>query len=114
LAHFGLGDAALIDTVRVEWPSRTIQELKSVAADQFLPVTEPDSRPRLSILVQLEGLQFKLAGELGTSYRIERSSDLRTWRELTTVTINSTDGTGAFTDTAAATQARRFYRAVVW
>jgi hypothetical protein len=112
LADFGLGDAALIDTVRVEWPSKKVQELKGVATDQFLTITEPGGQPRLSIVVQPEGLQFKLVGDLGTSYRIERSSDLTTWQPLTTVTITSADGAAAFSDTAAAAQARRFYRAV--
>ena len=112
LAHFGLGDAALIDTVRIEWPSKKVQELKGVTADQLLTVTEPGGRPRLSILVRPEGLQFKLTGELGSSYRIERSSDLRTWQPLTTVTITSADGAAAFSDTAAATRTRQFYRAV--
>ena len=105
--------ADLIDTVRVEWPSKTVQELKGVATDQFLTMTEPGGRPRLSILVQPEGLQFKLAGEVGTSYRIEWSNDLTTWQPLTTVSISSADGTAAFSDTDAPAQARQFYRAVM-
>jgi hypothetical protein len=40
LVHFGLGDATLADTVRIEWPSGIIQELRGVAAKQFLTVTE--------------------------------------------------------------------------
>lgn len=30
--NFGLGDAAVIETVRIEWPSGTVQELHNVAA----------------------------------------------------------------------------------
>jgi hypothetical protein len=112
LAHFGLGDAAVIDTVRVEWPSKKVQELNHIAADQFLTVVEPGGRPRLSILIPPEGLQFKVAGEVGASYRIDRSSDLKMWQPLTTVTITSADGVAAFTDTADAIQAKQFYRAV--
>jgi hypothetical protein len=40
LAHFGLGDAAKADVVRVEWPSGNVQELTDVTPDQPLTVTE--------------------------------------------------------------------------
>ena len=40
-AHFGLGDATIIDTLRIEWPSGIVQELHDVAAKQSLTVTEP-------------------------------------------------------------------------
>jgi len=39
-AHFGLGDSDLIRTVRIEWPSGTVQELTDVATNQFLIVFE--------------------------------------------------------------------------
>lgn len=38
--HFGLGDAATIDTLRVQWPQGGETVLTSVAADQFLAITE--------------------------------------------------------------------------
>jgi hypothetical protein len=41
LAHFGLGDATNIDTLRIEWPSGIAQELYNLAPKQFLTVTEP-------------------------------------------------------------------------
>ena len=40
-AAFGLADATTVDTVRVEWPSGTVQELHDVAPRQFLTITEP-------------------------------------------------------------------------
>jgi hypothetical protein len=40
-AEFGLADATIIDTVRIEWPSGIVQELRDVAPRQFLTVTEP-------------------------------------------------------------------------
>jgi len=40
IAHFGLGEARLAETVRIEWPSGKVDEMKSVPADQFLTVTE--------------------------------------------------------------------------
>jgi hypothetical protein len=44
--HFGLGDAALIDTIELRWPSGIHQTLHNVKADQILTITEkPDPRP---------------------------------------------------------------------
>ncbi|UCH10733.1 MAG: VCBS repeat-containing protein, partial [Fidelibacterota bacterium] len=39
-AHFGLGDATVIDSLQVEWPSGIGQVLTNVAVDQFLTITE--------------------------------------------------------------------------
>ena len=41
-AHFGLGSATLVETLRIEWPSGRVQILEDVAVDQHLLVTEPD------------------------------------------------------------------------
>lgn len=40
IANFGLGDATIVDTLRMEWPSGILQELY-VAAKQFLTITKP-------------------------------------------------------------------------
>jgi hypothetical protein len=42
-ANFGLGDATNVQIVRVEWPSRLIEEFRDVAVRQFLTVTEPSA-----------------------------------------------------------------------
>jgi hypothetical protein len=39
-AHFGLGDATAVETIRIEWPSGIVQEFGNLAANQFLTVTE--------------------------------------------------------------------------
>ena len=39
-AEFGLGDAAIIDSVKIEWPSGMVQVLTDVAVNQFLEVVE--------------------------------------------------------------------------
>ena len=44
--NFGLGDATVVDEVRIEWPSGTVQVLTDVAVDQILNVVEP---PTLSV-----------------------------------------------------------------
>jgi len=38
--HFGLGDAIIIDSIKVEWPSGIVQVLTNIAVDQFLTITE--------------------------------------------------------------------------
>ena len=40
-AYFGLGDASIIETLRIEWPSGVIQEIQTVPVNQILTVTEP-------------------------------------------------------------------------
>ncbi len=40
-AEFGLGAAALVDTLRVDWPSGLQSELTGLAVDQWIAITEP-------------------------------------------------------------------------
>lgn len=40
--HFGLGPAAMADSLELSWPSGTRQVLRQVAANQLLKVREPD------------------------------------------------------------------------
>ncbi len=107
LAHFGLGDAAIVETVRVEWPSGTIQELHTVSVNQTLTVFEP---PKLAALkYNTLGFQSEVVGLPGSNYVIETSLDLSAWAWLTTVT-NSGRST-AFSDPTLPDAPRRFYRA---
>ena len=39
--HFGLGQEDKISSIEIRWPSGIRQELKNVAADQFLKIDEP-------------------------------------------------------------------------
>ncbi|MGO9094918.1 MAG: CRTAC1 family protein [Bryobacteraceae bacterium] len=39
--HFGLGQNTSVELVEIRWPSGTVQQLKSVAADRVLKVKEP-------------------------------------------------------------------------
>jgi hypothetical protein len=45
IVHFGLGDAATIDRVVIEWPSRIVQTLRNVSANQLLAVREESTTP---------------------------------------------------------------------
>jgi len=102
--HFGLGNATNVMTLRIEWPSGTVQELHDVAPRQLLTVTEPP------------GLAMPRPGELqvtawsNMTHRIEASTNLVQWMPLDTVTNQAR--TNLFTDPEAATLRYRFYRAV--
>ena len=104
IAHFGLGDATNVETLRIEWPSGVVQELTNVAVKQCLIVTEPAK------------LSMPKPGDLhiqcwkGMTYRIEGSSDLLAWNPLATVT--NLTGKLQWTDTNAPGQGARFYRVV--
>jgi hypothetical protein len=39
--HFGLGSNTIVKEIRVSWPSRTVQTLTDVRADQILTIQEP-------------------------------------------------------------------------
>ncbi|MBI3416172.1 MAG: VCBS repeat-containing protein [Verrucomicrobia bacterium] len=111
LAHFGLGDASLSETVRIEWPSGIVQELHGVAANQILTVTEP-ARPQIKAptLLANGAFQFTLVGGANDVYRVESSADLKSWRNLGTVT--NVTGQVTFIDAKSAGASEQFYRAV--
>jgi enediyne biosynthesis protein E4 len=105
-AHFGLGNATQIATLRIEWPSGTVQELTDVAADQILAVYEP---PALSAAVRADrACELTIKAEPNRGWQIQSSNDLLTWETLTTVT--NTSYQFQFVDPAAAGMACRFYR----
>jgi hypothetical protein len=45
IAHFGLGDAAVVDTLILEWPGGTTKLMTGVNANQFLTVLEKEPGP---------------------------------------------------------------------
>lgn len=68
--NFGLGDAAVAEVVRIEWPSGGVQELTDVAADQSLTVVEPprlavESNGRISWPATADGYQLEGAEDVG-------------------------------------------------
>jgi hypothetical protein len=42
--HFGLGKATTVDRIEILWPSKQVQELTNIKADQILKVSEPGER----------------------------------------------------------------------
>ena len=110
-AHFGLGDAAKADEVRIEWPSGQVTELKNVPARQILRITEPGGKPQLHVTRVQGVVQFSLRGDAGQKYAIEASNDLRAWSEVTTLTgaLESV----VFNDAGRSSSDQTFYRAVI-
>ncbi|MFB0515579.1 MAG: LamG-like jellyroll fold domain-containing protein, partial [Candidatus Neomarinimicrobiota bacterium] len=49
-AEFGLGDATVIDSIRIEWPSGIVWDTTNVGVDQFLTITEPVQIPTTGLV----------------------------------------------------------------
>jgi hypothetical protein len=114
LAHFGLGDATTVTTLRIEWPSGIVQELPNVAANQFLTVVESQgylgAAPQLSVVTNTaSGLQLSITEPSAPArYALEASTNLVNWTKLMART--SVGGTFNYTDPGATNYSRRFYR----
>lgn len=108
-AVIGLGDATVIDTLRVEWPSGFVQELHNLPAKQTLTLVE---RTALSIAAGIQGDSIvTVRGSRQQRYRMEASTDLTTWLSVSSLTVTNTDGTASFTHTPTEGEARMFFRA---
>jgi hypothetical protein len=106
LAHFGLGDATKVNTLRIEWPSGTRQEIMNVATNQFVTVWEP---PVISADPQADGAcVLNMRAEPDRGWRIQASTDLATWQTITTITNAAVEF--QYTDAAASRMSWRFYR----
>jgi hypothetical protein len=115
LAHFGLGDATNVTTLRIEWPSGIVQELPNVAANQFLTVVESqgytNAPPKFTEVTTngTGGLQLAFTEPAANArYLLEASTDLINWTKLMART--SVGVATNYTDTRATNYASRFYR----
>ncbi|HZM01395.1 MAG TPA: choice-of-anchor tandem repeat GloVer-containing protein [Candidatus Saccharimonadales bacterium] len=108
-AHFGLGNATNIETLRIEWPSGAVQEFPNVAPRQILTITEP---PRLMATLTNGVPQFSIKGGRGFQYDIEASTNLAAWSPISTLTITNLSGLAQIIDNTAPGANPRFYRAV--
>jgi hypothetical protein len=107
IAHFGLGDATTVDTVRIEWPSRIVQEFHNVPAKRFLTVTEP-TRLEPEVNVTNGIVQLKIKSWPGLAYEVQASSNLQNWTSLGKAT--NIAGILQANDPAALASGQRFYR----
>jgi hypothetical protein len=106
---FGLGDAAVVRQLIVEWPSGTRQELKKVATNQILTVREPAV---LGMVSEAGARRVRLRGGKNIVYDLEQSSDLRAWTRWTSITNNSANNSGELSFSDDANEHLRAYRAV--
>jgi hypothetical protein len=105
-AHFGLGDATKVATLRLEWPSGTVEEFTDVAANQILTIVEPSLRGAFGT----DGLfHLTLTGNTNRTYQVDASGNLLNWTTLTNCAGPGPNATLDVCDPAAG-QARRFYR----
>jgi enediyne biosynthesis protein E4 len=110
-AHFGLGDAEIIDTVRIEWPGPrfTVQELHNVPVDQFITVVE--AQLALKATSSKDGIEIVLDGvSIDKSYALEVSSDLENWETVTVLTGTDKSGRITHMDSLSTGDIQRFYR----
>jgi hypothetical protein len=105
IGHFGLGDATKVDLLRIEWPSGIVQDLKDVATNQILTVTEP---PRL--VPQGVG-KFQIRCWVNQTFDVQCSTDLTTW--TTAATVTNETGTLIFEDAESDQHHCRHYRVTV-
>lgn len=97
-AHFGLGDAIVIDSLRIAWPSGLSETYFSVSADQFLVITEGES---LSGVTNEATPTLPVRVELGERYpnpMHERSTIRYTLHEAGPVRLEVFDSLGRLVD----------------
>jgi hypothetical protein len=111
-AHFGLGDATNVDTVRVEWPSGGAQEIHRVGANQSLEIFEPPTLYAAGLGADGFHLQVVTSRAL-TDHRVESSPNLKDWTEVTTLNSQALGQRVPVVDTNAPGRDVTFYR-VVW
>jgi len=107
-AHFGLGNATLVSTLKVEWPSGTVEQFTNVAPRQMLTIVEPSLRGAFGT----DGLfHLTMTGNTNQTYELDASSDLLNWTTLTNWTGPGPNATVEFVDPAVpAANAQRLYR----
>jgi hypothetical protein len=87
-----------------------VTELRNVAADQILTITEPNLQP---IGSSPGGFQLRLLGRIGSCYDLYTCpglGDPAGWQSWLSVT--NTSPATIITDTSASAASRRFYRSV--
>ena len=105
--HFGLGNAAKVEALRIEWPSGIVQEMGGLAVDQFVTIAEP---PVLKVGegATATGFEMILTSRGGFTYEIQSSTDLVNWSFWKT--ISKVNGSVQVVDTQSPLPATRFFR----
>jgi len=102
LAHFGLGDATNVTTLRIEWPSGLVQEFTDVPTKQILTIAEHQAgvttTPSLTASKASGGpVQLTLTGQTNLLYVFEASTNLVQWTKIAVRTnLTGTVDMGAY------------------
>ncbi|NIR63495.1 MAG: PKD domain-containing protein, partial [Aliifodinibius sp.] len=67
--HFGLGDATVVDSLEITWPSGDVKVMTSVNTDQFLTVTEDIPSGFLHANFTADSIQFINQGSATVNFR---------------------------------------------
>jgi len=82
---FGLGDAADVEVLRVEWPSGVVQDFNHVKTGQVFKVPEP-SKLSTQRKETTGEIVLGLKGGKGSTYTVETSIDFKQWDFLIGIT----------------------------
>lgn len=69
--EFGLGDAVLIDSMEVRWPSGIVQRFSQIAPNQILPIVEAQFTDAISEQPRTGSTSFSLAGNYPNPFNPE-------------------------------------------
>ncbi len=117
-AHFGLGDATNAEVVRIEWPSGQVTEMRDVAANRILTITEPPAIRPVSA-APAGAFQFELKSHRGMVWDLYASDHVHFSAETCACSngywkadqcVTNTTGTVVVTDTNVQGAAARFYK----
>ena len=114
-AHFGLADAAVVDSLVLEWPSGARQVIASVAANQVLSVSEDittagSASPFVAhATAEYVTVTWELGAASVSAWDVERASGGGAWLALGTATLEGTRR-ASYTDHAPLLDARSRYR----
>lgn len=114
-AHFGLGEAAEADSVKIEWPNGLVEVVTHVQADRVLRVVEDTTTPVIGAVLHASAgagaieVAWALPGWAGRDVAVERALDGGAWSAFATVLVGI-DGTASVTDAPAGTATRHGYR----
>jgi len=116
--HFGLGDATNAEVVRIEWPSGQVTEMRDVAANRILTITEPPAIRPVSA-APAGAFQFELKSHRGMVWDLYASDHVHFSAETCACSngywkadqcVTNTTGTVVVTDTNVQGAAARFYK----
>jgi hypothetical protein len=91
--HIGLGDAALVDSLVIEWPSGLREVRTQVAADRRMTIVEDETTPALASVVSARAqwdhvlIEWAVGGFGGATVEAERRSGSGPWQTVERIPV---------------------------